>query len=68
MTARSQPIIDSVSAVGRLTFSLAEAAKMIGVSERLLNYEVSRGRLRVVRVGRRVLIPRAEMLRLLGLD
>jgi hypothetical protein len=49
-------------------YSLAQTARLAGVSERLLGLEAQRGRLRVVRIGRRVLVPRAEVLRLTGAD
>lgn len=50
-----------------LNFTLAETAQLANVSERLLGLEAQRGRLRVVRIGRRVLVPRAEVMRLVGL-
>jgi excisionase family DNA binding protein len=41
----------------RLAYSVKEAATLIGVSGRTISREIQRGRLAVVRVGRRVLIP-----------
>jgi len=46
----------------RLAFSPAEAAESLGVSERTFRKLVARGTVRVVRVGKRVLVP-AEVLR-----
>jgi len=40
-----------------LAFSPAEAAEALGVSERTLRKLITRGELRVVRVGKRVLVP-----------
>ena len=48
-----------------LTYSLAEAAQRLGIS-RWLAYEAAhRGELPVCRIGRRMLVPRAALLRLL---
>jgi excisionase family DNA binding protein len=50
---------------GRLAYSLAEAAQRLGIS-RWLAYEAAhRGELPVCRIGRRMLVPRAALLRLL---
>ena len=40
-----------------LAFSPAEAAEALGISERTLRKLITRGELRVVRVGKRVLVP-----------
>jgi excisionase family DNA binding protein len=49
----------------RLTYTLAEAAQQLGIS-RWLAYEAAhRGELPVCRIGRRLLVPRAALLRLL---
>ncbi len=51
---------------GRLAYSLAEAAQRLGIS-RWLAYEAAhRGELPVCRIGRRMLVPRAALLRLLN--
>jgi excisionase family DNA binding protein len=53
---------------GRLTYTLTEAACRLGIS-RALAYEAAlRGELPVCRIGRRVLVPRVALLRLLGQD
>jgi excisionase family DNA binding protein len=50
----------------RLTYTLAEAAQQLGIS-RWLAYEAAhRGELPVCRIGRRMLVPRAALLRLLN--
>lgn len=51
----------SITAAGRLAWSLREAAEALGVSERFLRNEIRRGRLGAIKRGRRVLI-RAETL------
>jgi excisionase family DNA binding protein len=49
----------------RLTYTLAEAAQQLGIS-RWLAYEAAhRGELPVCRIGRRMLVPRSALLRLL---
>jgi excisionase family DNA binding protein len=49
----------------RLTYTLTEAAQQLGIS-RWLAYEAAhRGELPVCRIGRRMLVPRAALLRLL---
>jgi hypothetical protein len=50
----------------RLAYSLPEAAAMLDVSPGLLALEVQRGRLRVVRIGKRMVVPRDELLRLVA--
>jgi len=50
----------------RLTYTLNEAAWRLGIISRALAYEAAqRGELPVCRIGRRVLVPRAALLRLL---
>jgi excisionase family DNA binding protein len=49
-----------------MTVSVPEAAELLGVS-RGVAYEAARsGQLPVVRIGRRLLVPRARLLELLG--
>ncbi len=48
---------------GPLLFSLAKAAGELSLSVRFLRKLARSGQLRVVRVGRRVLVQRSEMLR-----
>ena len=49
----------------RLAYSLAEAAQQASLSVRSLRYLMASGKLGYVRVGRRILIPHAELERLL---
>ncbi len=44
----------------RLGFSLKELAELVGCSVGLLHLEIRRGNLRVVRIGRRVIVPIGE--------
>ncbi len=44
-----------------LTHNRAQAAERLGVSERVFDALVRSGRLRVVRAGRRMLIPETEL-------
>jgi excisionase family DNA binding protein len=52
----------------RLTYTLAEAASRLGISASLAYEAAHRGELPVCRIGRRMLVPRAALLRLLGQD
>jgi excisionase family DNA binding protein len=52
----------------RLTISVEDAARLLGIS-RGLAYEAARhGELPVIRLGRRLLVPRARLLELVGAD
>ena len=53
---------------GRLTYRLTEAAGRLGISRALAYEAAHRGELPVCRIGRRMLVPRAALLRLLGQD
>jgi excisionase family DNA binding protein len=50
----------------RLTYTLGEFAVMIGISERLARELVRQGHIPVLRLGRRVLVRRATLERLLA--
>lgn len=52
----------------RLAYRVAEAARLLGVSERTVRRLVASGQLRAVTVGGIVLVPRAELDRLLEGD
>jgi excisionase family DNA binding protein len=52
----------------RLTYTLTEAAGRLGISRALAYEAAHRGELPVCRIGRRMLVPRAALLRLLGQD
>jgi excisionase family DNA binding protein len=45
----------------RLAFSVVEAARLLGVSPGLLRLEITRGKLKPQRVGRRVVLSRKEL-------
>ena len=45
----------------RLAYSISEAARLIGISARSLRYLMQTGRLGFSKVGRRTVIPRAEL-------
>jgi excisionase family DNA binding protein len=49
----------------RLTYTLNEAARRLGISRALAYEAAQRGELPVCCIGRRVLVPRAALLRLL---
>ena len=49
----------------RLTHTLNEAARRLGISKALAYEAAHRGELPVYRIGRRMLVPRAALLRLL---
>jgi len=49
----------------RLTYTLNEAARRLGISRALAYEAANRGELPVFRIGRRLLVPRAALLRLL---
>jgi excisionase family DNA binding protein len=49
----------------RLTYTLSEAARRLGISRALAYEAAHRGELPVCRIGRRMLVPRAALLRLL---
>ena len=53
---------------GRLTYTLTKAAGRLGISRALAYEAAHRGELPVCRIGRRMLVPRAALLRLLGQD
>lgn len=50
----------------RLAFSLTETAAMLGCTRQHLANMVHAGEIRVAKLGRRVLVPAAELSRLLG--
>ena len=50
---------------GRLTWTVAEAAKLLGISPTTAYEAARRGELPVRMIGRRMLVPRVALLRLL---
>jgi excisionase family DNA binding protein len=66
-TAGDEPVVVSASTssipVQRLLYDKQTAAETLSISLRSLNYLLSRGKIRFRRVGSRVLIPHAELVR-----
>jgi hypothetical protein len=58
--------LDALESGEPLNFSLREAAQLAHVSVDLLRREARLGNVRSVKIGHRILIPRAEVLRLVG--
>ena len=65
MPPTSAPAEAKAPAEERLTYTLNEAARRLGISRALAYEAAHRGELPVCRIGRRMLIPRAALLRLL---
>ena len=61
----STPADIEAPAEERLTYTLTEAARRLGISKALAYEAANRGELPVCRIGRRMLVPRAALLRLL---
>lgn len=51
----------------REAYCPAEAARLLGVTRRTVDRAIARGEIRIARLGRRVLIARVEIDRLLGI-
>jgi excisionase family DNA binding protein len=49
----------------RLAYSKEEAARQLGVSRDSVTRAIAKGKIKIIRFGRRVLIPKAELERLL---
>jgi excisionase family DNA binding protein len=65
MPPAPKPTEASAPVEERLTYTLNEAARRLGISRALAYEAANRGELPVCRIGRRVLVPRAALLRLL---
>jgi excisionase family DNA binding protein len=57
--------IDMMKDGDRLTLSVDEAGKMLGLSRGLMYQAVRKGEIPSIRIGRRILIPRAALHRML---
>ena len=57
---------DTLHDDGRLTWTITEAAKLLGISPTTAYEAARRGELPVRVIGRRMLVPRVALLRLLG--
>jgi excisionase family DNA binding protein len=53
---------------GKLLFNRSEFASLTGLSLRTVSYLIADRKIRVKRVGSRVLIPRTELLRFAGIE
>lgn len=56
------------SARGRLTYTVDEAADLLGISRALAYEAVRRGEIPSLRIGRRILVPRSQFARQFGFD
>ena len=65
---RKEPGRASVSVDEKLLVSRQEAAAVLSISQRALDYLVANKQLQVRRIGSRVLIPRSELLRFARAD
>lgn len=54
--------------VDRLTYTISEAAQAIGIGRSTIYKLINEGELPIVRLGKRVLIPRASILELLRME
>jgi excisionase family DNA binding protein len=57
--------IDMMKDADRLTLSVDEAGKMLGLSRGLMYQAIRKGEIPSIRIGRRILIPRAALHRML---
>lgn len=57
--------IDMMKDADRLTLSVDEAGKMLGLSRGLMYQAIRKGEIPSIRIGRRILIPRAALYRML---
>jgi excisionase family DNA binding protein len=65
MSAQAEGLVLAQASGERLAYSIDEIATMLGVSPELTRKEIARGRLRASKLGRRVVISRAEATRYL---
>lgn len=47
--------------IQKIAYSVREVSELVGICERKIHYEIAKGKLRIARVGRRVLIRAAEL-------
>jgi excisionase family DNA binding protein len=60
--SESRPVADRPGSLPeRLALSVEEAARMVGISRRQIYEEITRGRLRTVKVGKRRLVPHDDL-------
>lgn len=56
----------TVSEAGKLTYSVEEAGRLLGIGRSLAYEAVSRGEIPTIRVGKRLLVPRAAFEKMLA--
>jgi excisionase family DNA binding protein len=68
LTASAEDQLAQLGSDDRLTWSVPEAARLLGISKDTAYEAAHRGELPVKVIGRRMLVPRAALLRLLDDD
>jgi len=63
----SQPAAATVIPGERLVLTVAEAGELLGISRAFAYELVARGELPVIRLGRRIVVPKAALLAMVGL-
>jgi excisionase family DNA binding protein len=58
--------MESTARQERLTFTIEEAAKALGIGRTLAYEAIKRGEIPTIRIGRRLLVPRSALDQLLG--
>lgn len=58
--------METMNIPARLAYSIEEVARCAGVSADLIRREIRKGEIRTVRLGDRVLVPKAELFRICG--
>jgi len=60
-------VLQTAEASKRLVFSIAEAAEVLGISRALAYDLAALGELPTLRLGRRMVVPKAQLIALLGM-
>lgn len=45
----------------KIAYSIREVSQLVGICERKINYEIEKGKLKIARIGRRVLVRATEV-------
>ena len=45
----------------KLAYSIRELSEMVGICERKIHYEIEKGKLKIARIGRRVIVRASEV-------
>jgi excisionase family DNA binding protein len=45
----------------KLAYSIREVSELVGICERKIHYEIEKGKLKIARIGRRVLVRASEI-------